>query len=301
MNSWIEASRPRTLPLSLSGILVGSACALANNLWNSSVFVLALSTTILFQILSNLANDLGDTLKGADNENRVGPKRTVQSGEISVSSMKRAVALISLLSLISASLLIYQSVQILSFKLILLYLGLAIACILAAITYTIGKKAYGYSGFGDIFVLIFFGIVGVLGVYPLFTNTLPLYLIYPALSIGLLSTAVLNLNNLRDHENDVLVGKRTLVVKIGFNDAKKYHYTLIFSAFVLWILFLIYTQYWFSSASIFPFLVLFRHINFVKKCNVAKELDSQLKVVALSTFAISFLFFLSVIIEKWMH
>lgn len=301
MNSWIEASRPRTLPLSLSGIIVGSACALANNFWNTSVFILALSTTILFQILSNLANDLGDTLKGADNENRVGPKRTVQSGEISVSSMKKAVTLISLLSLISASLLIYQSVQILSFKLILFYLGLAIACILAAITYTIGKKAYGYSGFGDVFVLVFFGIVGVLGVYPLFTNALPFYLIYPALSIGLLSTAVLNLNNLRDHENDVLVGKRTLVVKIGFNNAKKYHYTLIFCAFVLWIFFLIYTQYWFSTASIFPFLVLFRHVNFVKKCNVAKELDSQLKVVALSTFAISFLFFLSVIIEKWMH
>ena len=107
------------------------------------------------------------------------------------------------------------------------YIGLAIACVLAAITYTMGKRAYGYFGLGDVFVFIFFGCVSVIGVYPLFADALIPELIFPAITIGLLSTAVLNLNNMRDQVNDAVVGKRTLVVKLGFNNAKNYHLTLV--------------------------------------------------------------------------
>ena len=160
---WIGAFRLRTLPLSISGILVGSFIALYYNFWNSVVFTLALSTTLLFQILSNLANDLGDSMKGADNENRIGPMRSVQSGKISKSSMRNAVVITSALSFISAGFLIYFGTKNLSQQTIYIYIVLAIACVFAAITYTIGKKAYGYNGLGDLFVFIFFGLVSVIG------------------------------------------------------------------------------------------------------------------------------------------
>lgn len=297
-NSWIEASRPRTLPLSISGILVGSACAYQDQFWSNSLFALAITTTLLFQILSNLANDLGDTLKGADTEDRVGPTRSVQSGAISVKSMKKAVIIVSVFAFVSAGLLIYQSIELISTNTVIFYLFLAVFCILAAITYTIGKKAYGYSGFGDVFVFIFFGLVSVLGVYPLFTNTLPLYLLLPAITIGLLSTAVLNLNNLRDHENDQVVGKKTLVVKMGFEKAKIYHYLLITIAFVCWVIFLFHTNNWIAWFSILPFLFLVKHLVFIYKTTVAKDIDSQLKIVALCTFAISLIFSICTILTK---
>ena len=239
---WIHAARLRTLPLSVSGILVGSLLALQNGHWNPVVFVLALSTTLLFQILSNLANDLGDTLKGADNANRVGPERAVQSGAISINAMKRAVAITAILSGISAGALIWKGTANLSMNSVYGYIGLAIACVLAAITYTMGKRAYGYFGLGDVFVFIFFGCVSVIGVYPLFADELILELIFPAITIGLLSTAVLNLNNMRDQINDASVGKRTLVVKLGFMNAKTYHLTLVVTAMLSWIAFLIFKQ-----------------------------------------------------------
>ena len=235
-SDWISALRLRTLPLSISGILVGSFIAVFQGYWDPVIFALALSTTLLFQILSNLANDLGDSLKGADNSERVGPMRAVQSGSISKSAMKNAVVLTALLSFLSAGFLIYFGTQNLSASSVYIYIGLAIASVFAAITYTIGKKAYGYNGLGDVFVFVFFGLVSVIGVYPLFSDSLSWILILPAITIGFLSTAVLNLNNMRDRENDEKVGKRTLVVKLGAANAKKYHYFLIIGAFVCWII-----------------------------------------------------------------
>ncbi|AEA42208.1 1,4-dihydroxy-2-naphthoate octaprenyltransferase [Fluviicola taffensis] len=298
-SDWISALRLRTLPLSISGILVGSFIAVFQGFWNPIIFSLALSTTLLFQILSNLANDLGDSLKGADNSDRVGPMRAVQSGAISKSAMKSAVILTSVLSFISAGFLIYFGTKNLSISSVYIYIGLAIASVLAAITYTIGKKAYGYNGMGDLFVFIFFGLVSVIGVYPLFSDTLSWILIFPAITIGFLSTAVLNLNNLRDRENDEKVGKRTLVVKLGASNAKKYHYFLILSAFTSWILFLIFTKNWLGFISLIPIILFIKHLLFVSKNTVPKELDSQLKIVALGTFFISILYVISVSINQW--
>jgi 1,4-dihydroxy-2-naphthoate octaprenyltransferase len=298
-SDWISALRLRTLPLSISGILVGSFVAVFQGYWNPVIFSLALTTTLLFQILSNLANDLGDSLKGADNSDRVGPMRAVQSGSISKGAMKNAVILTSLLSFISAGLLIYFGTKNLSPASISVYIGLAIASVLAAITYTIGKKAYGYNGLGDLFVFVFFGLVSVMGVYPLFSDRLSWVLIFPAITIGFLSTSVLNLNNMRDRENDEKVGKRTLVVKLGASNAKKYHLFLIISSFISWSIFLILTKNWLGFISLIPGIVFIKHLIFVAKNTVPKELDSQLKKVALGTFFISILYVISVSINQW--
>lgn len=296
---WISAFRLRTLPLSISGILVGSFIAVYSGFWNPLIFSLALSTTLLFQILSNLANDLGDSQNGADNDGRIGPMRAVQSGKISQKSMRNAVIFTAICSFLSAGFLIYFGTKNLSISSIYLYIGLAIASVLAAITYTVGKKAYGYHGMGDLFVFIFFGLVSVLGVYPLFTDSFDLLLILPAISIGFLSTAVLNLNNMRDRENDEKVGKRTLVVKMGSDSAKKYHFFLIIGAFVTWILFLALSSNWLGFISLLPVVLFVKHLIFVAKNTEPQALDSQLKSVALGTFFLSLLYVISVIIQIW--
>jgi 1,4-dihydroxy-2-naphthoate octaprenyltransferase len=299
LKDWIHAARLRTLPLSVAGIITGSAAAFALGKWNGTVFTLALCTTLLFQILSNLANDLGDTLKGADNANRVGPTRAVQSGAISPKTMRNAVILVSLLSFIAALLLIYVGSQLLTQTALIGYVLLAIACITAAILYTVGKKAYGYNGMGDLFVFLFFGLVSVLGVYPLFGNELSWIIILPAITIGNYSTAVLNLNNMRDQENDALVGKNTVVVKWGNEYAKKYHALLFIIGFLSWVSFLILTNNTIGFISLLPFILFLKHLKFVRNNTIPKSLDGELKKVALGTFFTSVLYFISVIIQQY--
>lgn len=295
---WLHAFRLRTLPLSLSGIIAGSLFALQNGYWNTTVFLLALLTTLLFQILSNLANDLGDSLKGADNKDRVGPQRAVQSGVISKASMKKAVIMTSVLAFISAGLLIWKGTEQMSVSMIYVYAFLAVACVMAAITYTIGKRAYGYHGFGDVFVFLFFGCVSVIGVYPLFTNQVDLILLLPAATIGALSTAVLNLNNMRDQVNDAAVGKRTLVVALGPQNAKAYQATLLLMAMVAWIAFIVIERHWLGLISCLPFIILLKHLFFVIANDNPKAFDPELKKVALSTFFITVLYSISVIITQ---
>ena len=288
IKSWLEAFRLRTLPLSISGIIMGSFIAKSKGFWDISIFIFALLTTILFQIVSNLANDLGDSLKGTDNENRVGPARTVQKGEISVSQMKIAVFIFSLLSLISAGYLIYISSKGMSQNTIYIFMILALLSVLAAITYTVGKKAYGYYGLGDVFVFVFFGLVSVIGSYTLYSKIFDFVTLFPAITIGLLSTAVLNLNNMRDQVNDKLSNKNTLVVKLGFNRAKFYHFCLIMIALI---------SYWgyfkFELSSLIyvsPFVFLLIHLKKVVQVLDPKDFDPELKKVALSTFFLSLLF-----------
>lgn len=294
--AWVSAFRLRTLPLSISGILMGSFIAKLNGYWNTSIFILALSTTLLFQIISNLANDLGDSLKGTDNDDRVGPTRAVQSGEISTQQMKIAVIIFSIFSLISAAVLIYLGTQHLSQNVLFLYAGLALLCVLAAITYTVGKRAYGYSGFGDIFVFIFFGLVSVLGVYTFYSKEFAWINILPASTIGFLSMAVLNLNNMRDRVNDANSGKNTLVVKMGADAAKIYHAFLILSGIIAHVIFLIRFEFPILFISLIPCLILIFHLVKVFKTTVEKDFDPQLKVVALSTFGISLLFMIGTLI-----
>lgn len=287
--AWMKALRLRTLPLSLSGIILGSFIAFKNEHWNGIIFTLAMLTTILFQILSNLANDLGDTLKGADNEDRIGPVRAVQSGVISPSEMKKAVILTSFLSLCTALPLVYLGTKNMSSDVLWFYVILTGLCIIAAITYTVGKKAYGYNGFGDVFVFIFFGLVSVLGVYTLYAKSFDWLNLLPATAIGLFSTAVLNLNNMRDQINDKKVGKRTLVVKIGPRNAKLYHSYLIIGGIVSLAAFFYLTQNYLGFIGLVPSIILIKHLQKVMLTTNPAEFDPELKKVALSTFAIAVL------------
>lgn len=295
MKKWIEAARLRTLPLSVSGIIVGSSYAYHQGFENWKIMVLALLTTLGFQVLSNFANDYGDGVKGTDNENRVGPQRAIQSGAISVSQMKNGIIITALLSLLSAVLLIYVSFGRENFLYSLLFFVLGVASIVAAIKYTVGKGAYGYSGFGDVFVFIFFGLVSVLGSNFLFTKQFDWFLVLPAIAIGFLSVAVLNLNNMRDIENDKNSNKNTIVVKMGLQNAKYYHYFIVGAAIVLMYVFSVIVE-----VSVFPPLFLailmLRHLKTVYKAETYKDFDPELKKVALGTFALAILFFVFLVI-----
>jgi len=285
---WLQAFRLRTLPLALSCIVLGALLAAADGFFKWNICILAVLTTIFLQILSNLANDYGDTQNGADNAQRVGPTRAVQSGAISATQMKKAIILFVLLSLLSGISLIYISLQ--NFTQSLLFLLLGIAAIAAAIKYTAGKNPYGYRGLGDIFVFLFFGIIGVIGCYYLFNHELKWQLILPASSIGFLSTAVLNLNNMRDRVGDAEVGKRTIPVILGKQKSKLYHLFLLSFALYGAIAFSIIT---FHSPWQFIFaLVLPIHILNLKKVftyDEPKELDPELKKIALSTLLFAIL------------
>ena len=297
ISSWINAARLRTLPLSISGILVGSSIAAYNNYFNLGIFSLALATTLGLQILSNFANDYGDGVKGTDNEDRIGPARAIQSGLITQKNMLQAMIVTGVATLLLAVLLIYASFGSENLLEALLFFVLGIAAIIAAVKYTVGNSAYGYRGMGDIFVFIFFGLVAVYGSYYLYSHDHELVSIFPAISIGLLSVAVLNLNNLRDRISDKKADKITLVVKIGEHKAKNYHFALIFGAlFCLVIYSAITSSEWNNFIYLIAFIPLMFHLKRVVNNEDPKALDPELKVVALSTFGISILFGLGLIL-----
>ncbi|WP_413998536.1 1,4-dihydroxy-2-naphthoate octaprenyltransferase [Flavobacterium sp. W1B] len=305
MKHWIEAARLRTLPLSVSGIIVGSMYALANptdniltptEVFNWRIFGFAILTTLGLQILSNFANDYGDGMKGTDNEDRVGPKRAIQRGVISPAAMKRAIIITSLLTLLSAVLLIFYAFTDTNIYYSLFFLALGILAIASAIRYTVGNTAYGYRGYGDLFVFVFFGLVSTLGVNFLYSKQLDPLLFLPAAAVGLLSVGVLNLNNMRDEASDKKSNKNTIVVKIGGAKAKKYHYFLIVSAMVAVLIFAVLSdfkldQYLFLLA----YIPLTKHLINVYKNQEPKALDPELKKLALSTFALSVLLSLCMI------
>lgn len=305
MKHWIEAARLRTLPLSVSGIIVGSMYALAHptdtvltptEVFNWRLFGFAILTTLGLQILSNFANDYGDGMKGTDNEDRVGPKRAIQSGVISPQAMKRAIIITSGLTLISAVILIFYAFRGTNLVYSVFYLVLGILAIASAIRYTVGNSAYGYRGFGDVFVFVFFGLVSTLGVNFLYSKQLDLILFLPATAIGFLSVAVLNLNNMRDEASDKKSGKNTLVVKMGAANAKKYHYFLIVGAMVLILIFAILSDFHFDQyLFLIAYIPLSKHLINVYKNQNPKLLDPELKKVALSTFALSVLLALCMI------
>jgi 1,4-dihydroxy-2-naphthoate octaprenyltransferase len=290
---WIQAARLRTLPLSVSGIIVGSAYAYYQNHFEGLIFILALITTLVFQILSNFANDYGDGIKGTD-AHRIGEKRMVASGVITPQDMKKAVILMSIFSLVVAVVLIYVSFGATHFLYSVLFLLLGLASISAAIKYTVGSTAYGYSGFGDVFVFVFFGWVSVIGSNFLYTHVIDWKLFLPASSIGLLSVAVLNLNNMRDIDNDTIAGKNTLVVKMGLHWAKKYQEACISIASILFVVFCLLVK-----VTAIPVLLinipLLLHIGNIKKSEKYEDFDPELKKVALSTFALSVLFWLTLV------
>lgn len=286
---YIESMRLRTLPLAVAGVVMGGLMAGAYGYWNTAIFVWAMLTALSLQILSNIANELGDLQKGTDNDNRLGPIRSVQSGKLTEGELKQMLVVFVLLSMLFGTFLVYTSFGTLFSKLSLLMLGLGAFAIVAAIKYTFGERAYGYVGLGDFFVFLFFGLVSVMGVYFLMTKSLPYLIILPASAIGFLSTAMLNLNNMRDIENDSMFEKKTIAVRAGLRSTKIYHLALIMLAFVLMTLYgVLQGVNLIGYLFLLPLPVFIWHLIYVLKNN-GKNLDKHMKVIALSTVAFSIL------------
>ena len=288
---WIHAFRLRTLPLSLSGVLMGSFIALSKRVFEWHIFSLAVTTTLFLQILSNLANDYGDSKNGKDNAQRIGPTRAVQSGVISLPEMKWMIFLFCLLSLISGiSLILTSHIHIFSSSFfILLFLGLV--SIWAALSYTIGDNPYGYSGWGDLSVFIFFGLFSVTGTSFLFASNFSIDTFLPAISVGAFSVGVLNLNNMRDYENDKNTGKKTMVVKMGAQKAKTYHIVLLSICVLSSLIYIIINS---IGKQGYIFLIVLVPIAFhVKRILDIKEaalFDKELKILALIALFFSIVF-----------
>ena len=289
MKKWINAFRLRTLPLAFSCIIMGSGLAYTTGQFNLPVFILALITTLFLQILSNLANDYGDFVKGTDNDERVGPDRTMQSGLITKSEMVKIMWVIALLCSIFGVWLIYEGTNGLDLSKAGLFAILGLTAMGAAVKYTMGKNPYGYAGLGDIFVFLFFGWLGVLGSYFLHTHTLNWELLLPASSIGFFTTAVLNINNMRDHLADEKSGKNTLVVRIGISWAKRYHFILNFIGILFIILYTVpaINAIWFF---LFGFVLFIKPAREILRNKDHTSFDPYLKKQAIATFLFTIIF-----------
>jgi len=284
LKSWLQAFRLRTLPLSLSCILLGSFLAYANKPFSGLVLTLAILTTLFLQILSNLANDYGDSEKGTDNDSRIGPERAIQSGSISFAEMKRAIYIFGVLAFVSGLSLIYFGMSGLPLSYYLGFLLLGLLAIWAAIKYTVGDNAYGYRGLGDVFVFLFFGLTGVMGTYFLHTHSFDLDVLLPASTVGFLSVGVLNLNNMRDRISDQASGKNTLAVKFGFKGSKIYHTIIMLSAIASVCLFtLMNYQSPFQLIFLLAFPLIIHNIITVIKIVEPKQYDPLLKKLAMTT------------------
>ena len=291
--AWLLAIRLRTLPLALSSILMGSFLAAFQNAFRLEILLLASLTTIFLQVLSNLANDYGDSIHGADSPDRQGPTRAVQSGVIRLDEMKKAVFLFAILSFLSGITLLFFALQ--DWKLFLIFLGLGIAAIIAAITYTSGKKPYGYAGLGDISVFLFFGLLGVIGTFFLHTLSFDWSILLPAISLGLFSTTVLNINNIRDIASDTKAGKISIPVRIGKEKAILYNWFLILAGNFSLVVFVLSQQAWWALSALlfFPFM-----IRVGIGVGKSESIDPYLKQMAIATlfwvisFGIGLLIFL---------
>jgi 1,4-dihydroxy-2-naphthoate octaprenyltransferase len=281
---WIRAARLRTLPLSVSGIVIGAALALDTLVFDWLIFILALLTTVSYQVLSNFANDYGDGVKGTDNKDRLGPKRGLQSGEIDPKKMRTAIWITSFIALCLTVLLVYISFRT-DLEKISFFLGLGGLAIAAAIFYTIGSKAYGYKGLGDVFVFVFFGLVSVMGSYYLFSKSVDVLVLLPASAVGFLSVAVLNLNNMRDVSNDQNFGKNTLAVRLGTQKANAYHAFLIVTPLLATLLYAYLSGNMYANFIVLILLFpLLTHLKRVWRRSSEKDLDAELKKIALTTF-----------------
>ena len=297
LKSWIKAARLRTLPLAVSGILMGAALAGLDEGFNLKVTILAVVTALLIQIFSNFANDYGDFQKGTDNDKRVGPRRTVQGGEITPSQMRGGMIVLAFLSLASGIWLVAEGTKGLSLSVFGIYIALGVLALIAAFKYTAGSNPYGYAGLGDLAVFLFFGLLPVVGAYFLNTHQVSRLIFLPAISIGLFSTGVLNLNNMRDVENDRNSGKNTMIVRMGSAKGKRYHTVLIAGGMVVMVAFAII-----HSKSLSPciFLVSFplfiRDIIQINRVPEPQQFDPFLKKLSLTTLLFTVLFGIGVLL-----
>jgi len=295
--AWLVSLRLRTLPLALACTGMGCFLAAGFRVFNLQTCILTLLTAILLQILSNLANDFGDYKTGADNEERLGPQRALQSGAISVSAMRNAIVFTAFLTLISGSALLYIAAN--GLQIFILFFIIGLLCIVAAIKYTVGKNPYGYSGFGDIAVFIFFGIVAVGGTFYLHAHGFLFDILLPASALGFLSAGVLNVNNMRDINTDAAAGKHTIVVMIGLAKAKIYHLLLIVFAFISLICFTLLhaTSLWqWIFLITLPLFVM--HLSAVMKSD-SIGMDKYLKQLAISTLLLVLCFGISIALNPY--
>ncbi len=290
MKKWLEAARLRTLPLALAAMGMGTFLAAARGNFRWDIFLLCALTTILLQVLSNLANDYGDAVNGADGADRVGPLRSVQSGAIAQKSMLAAVVLFSILSLLSGILLLYVAFGGFG-EAFWYFIALGLLAILAAVFYTAGRNPYGYAGFGDLSVLLFFGFMAVMGSSYLFEKEWVAVQLLPALSVGLFSVGVLNVNNIRDIASDRKAGKMSIPVRIGREKAVRYHVFLIVLGLFSALVYALFTPQNFGHLIFLISLPLFlKNIKAVARFKDADQLDPYLKQLAISTLAFVVLF-----------
>lgn len=288
---WIGAIRLRTLPLALASIVLGSTLAAVWQPFNWLVAFFCVITALLLQILSNLANDFGDSQHGADLMERQGPARAVQSGAITNRQMLMAMALAACLSVISGLLLLYSAFGVNSREYFILFIILGAFAILAAVAYTAGIRPYGYAGLGDLSVLIFFGWMAVMGSYFLNTLRFDWIIMLPATASGLLAVAVLNVNNLRDIDSDRKADKKTIPVRMGKKNGRIYHWVLLSLAIisaVAYVLITFYSYWQFLFLLVLP--LLFRHGRAVWQTFDPLKLNPHLKQLSIITLIFVLLF-----------
>lgn len=290
MKKWISAARLRTLPLALSSIIMGAVLAQSVFMFRWDVFGWAVLTTVLLQVLSNFANDYGDTKNGADTGDRIGPARAVQSGEITPKQMLNAILLTGTAALVSGIYLLYIAFGGFESVYFRVFLGLGLLAIVAAYTYTAGKRPYGYIGLGDISVFLFFGLTGVVASYFLYTLHFEWPLLLPGTACGALAMGVLNINNIRDMESDKKAGKITIPVRLGRQKALVYHWLLLAVAMAAAVAYVsLKNGSWYYLLS-FP-LIFLNGIQVSKNTNP----DPYLKTLALTSLVFVMVFGISLI------
>jgi 1,4-dihydroxy-2-naphthoate polyprenyltransferase len=294
MQKWIAAARLRTLPLAIGGMLLAASLATFDGVFSWRIFTLALITAILLQVLSNFANDYGDFAKGTDAQNR--PDRAVASGAISGKSMFRAVILMALLTFLSGIFLLHEAFGSFNIKL-LLWLVVGLAAIAAAVKYTMGKNPYGYAGKGDLMVFVFFGLILVWGARYLYGQEITTDYILgalPAIAYGSLCVAVLNVNNIRDIENDKANNKITIAVRFGRKKAVRYQLFLYIISILGFVSFAVVKNHYLSLAVLtLPCTLLFIHYKKVNRSNLDRETyNVLLKKLALLTLLFSLVIFI---------
>ena len=278
MNKYIPSLRLRTLPLSVSGIILGSFMAATVDWF---VFSWAILTTLCLQILSNLSNELGDALKGTDAEQQGRAAYGMQAGTITVEEMKKMIVVFIFLSVVFGGALILTAFDTFLCLPAAVFFVLGALAIAGAMTYTLGKHNYGYKGLGDLGVFLFFGLLSTMGSYYLQTKMLTTEVVLAAVAIAMPNVGVLNLNNIRDIDNDLKHGKRTLAARIGKKGGKIYHALLLAVCFGLFV----YLQRWWVLCAL-P--VIIWHVWYIF-CHDGQQLDKQMPVLMFTTLAIAFL------------
>lgn len=298
VQAWVDASRPKTLPLACLAILTGSVLALTAGQFSWLVLLLSLLTACLLQVLSNLANDYGDGLRGVDNSERLGPVRALQSGALSQQQLRLSLFVVAALCMASGLTLIWAAQPGTTALLVFTLLGLL--SIVAALTYTLGSKPYGYAGLGDLSVWLFFGWLAVLGSYYLHGATPDITLLLPASAFGCLAVAVLNVNNMRDIDNDILHGKRTLAARLGLHQAKLYHLALLTSALGLFFSYLLIAPLagplWLAALFIPALIPAYLHAHAIWQASSSPQMAPLLASMVGCTLLISGLFLLVLLV-----